>query len=105
MIQEQPDLLQAFWAVTQRGWKAAFQDPAATAQLVVEKYYPEGSVQQQTESLKIFQGLMTWGIGEDLLGLMEEEFWAKGIDILYNYQQIEEKIPAKDLFTLQFLKK
>ena len=48
---------------------------------------------------------MTWGIGEGLLGLMEEEFWAKGVDILYTYQQIEEKIAAKDLFTLQFLKK
>jgi NitT/TauT family transport system substrate-binding protein len=105
MIQKQPELLQKFLNITLRGWREAFKDPAATAQLIVAKYYPDGSVPQQTASLEVFQMLATVGIGENLIGYMEEPFWAKGIDILEKYQQIDKKIPAKDLFTLEFLKK
>ncbi|OQX21832.1 MAG: hypothetical protein BWK80_32085, partial [Desulfobacteraceae bacterium IS3] len=70
-----------------------------------KKYYAEESVQHQTESLKVFNYLATVGIGENLIGYMEEQFWQKGIDILYNFKQIEKKIPAGDVFTLEFLKK
>ncbi|MDM8524388.1 hypothetical protein QUF80_13555 [Desulfococcaceae bacterium HSG8] len=37
---------------------------------------------------------------------MEEEYWAKGIDILHKFKQIDKKIPAADatdVFTLKFL--
>ena len=49
MIRQQPELIRAFLDVTWRGWRAAFADPAAAAQLVVEKYFTEGSASQQTE--------------------------------------------------------
>ena len=105
LIAEQPELIRSFLNVTLRGWKAAFQDPAATAALIVEKYYPDGSVDQQTQSLKIFHTLATIGVGDALIGFMEERFWEKGIDILHTYQQIEQKIPARDVFTMEFLPK
>ncbi len=105
IIKENPKLIQKFMDVTLRGWKEAFKEPAATAKLVVEKFYPKGSVSQQTESLKIFKHLATIGIGESLVGYMEEQFWQKGIDIMYQFKQIEKKIPASDVFTLEFLKK
>jgi len=107
MIQKQPELIQTFLNVTMRGWREAFKTPLATAQMIVAEYYPEGTVQHQTESLKIFHTLATVGIagGDNLIGIMEGRFWAKGVDILYKYKQIDKKIPETDLFTLEFLKK
>jgi len=104
MIRKQPDMIRKFLDATLRGWKEAFKDPAGTAKLIVEKYYPKGSVSQQTESLKVFKFLATLGIGENLIGYMERPFWQKGIDILYRFKQIDRKIPAEDVFTLEFLK-
>jgi NitT/TauT family transport system substrate-binding protein len=103
LLQQQPQLIQKFLEMTLRGWREAFQNPEATAKLIVEKYYPDGSVSQQTESLKVFQTLATLGEGKKFLGWMEEQFWTKGVDILANFQQIAKKIPAKDLFTMEFL--
>ena len=75
----------------------------STAKLVVEKYYPEGSVSQQTESLKAFEFLARLGEGRKRLGWMEKEYWAKGIDILHKFGQTDRKIPAADVFTMKFL--
>jgi len=103
MIQKQPDLIRKFLGATLRGWGDAFKDPATTAKLIVEKYYPKGSVGQQTESLKVFRFLATLGEGRQFLGWMEQRFWAKGIDILHKFGQIDRKIPADDVFTMKFL--
>ena len=103
MIRKQPDMIRKFLDATLRGWEEAFRDPAATAKLVVEKYYPEGSVSQQTESLKVFKFLARLSEGKKRLGWMEKEYWAKGIDILHKFKQIDKKIPADDVFTLEFL--
>lgn len=105
MISEQPDLSRKFVSVTLRGWRETFKNMEAAAKLVVEKYYPQGTVPHQTESLKVFKYLATVGVGESLIGFMEERTWAKGIDTLHKFGQIEKKIPATDMFTLEFLKK
>ena len=103
MIRKQPDMVRKFLDATLRGWKEAFRDPAATAKLIVEKYYPQGSVSQQTESLKVFKFLATLGEGRQFPGWMEKEYWKKGIDILHKFKQIDRKVPADDVFTLEFL--
>ena len=103
MIRKRPDMIQKFLGATLRGWKEAFKDPAATAKLVVKKYYPKGSVSQQTESLKVFKFLATLGEGRQFFGWMEKEYWTKGIDILHKFKQIDRKIPAGDVFTMEFL--
>ncbi|MDM8551379.1 ABC transporter substrate-binding protein [Desulfobacterales bacterium HSG2] len=103
MIQKQPDMIRKFLDATLRGWRESFKDPAGTAKLVVEKYYPKGSVSQQTESLKVFKFLARLGEGRKYLGWMEEEYWAKGIDILHKFKQTDRKIPAADVFTMKFL--
>jgi ABC-type nitrate/sulfonate/bicarbonate transport system substrate-binding protein len=97
-------VIERFLEVTFRGWREAFQDPTATAQLIVEHYYPEGSIQQQAEELKLFQSLATLGVGEELLGMMGELIWKRGIEILHQYGEIDQKIPASDVFTIEFLK-
>ncbi len=34
---------------------------------------------------------------------MEEQFRQKGIDILYQFRQIEKKVPVNEVFTMYFL--
>ena len=104
MIKAHLKRIRDFLAVTLRGWKSAFKDPVGTAGLVVEKYYPQGSARQQAESLKMFQMLSKLGEGRKYPGWMKEKYWAKGIDILHKFGQIEKKIPATDVFTSDFLK-
>ncbi len=105
-VRNQPDILRKFIAVTLRGWQEAFKDIPATARLVLDKYYPDKntSVRQQIRSLEIFKNLMTMGVGESLIGFMEEQAWKKGIDTLHQLGQIQRKPSASDIFTLEFLK-
>jgi ABC-type nitrate/sulfonate/bicarbonate transport system substrate-binding protein len=105
MLQEQPAVLEKFLNVTFRGWREAFRDPAAAAQLIVDHYYPEGGVQQQAEELKLYRFLATRGVGEKLLGIMRDTVWTKGIEILYQSGQIEHKIPANELFSPEFVER
>jgi len=102
-IQKQSGLIRKFLEVSLKGWAEAYKNPSETAKLVVEKYFPQGSVPQQTESLKVFKYLATLGEGRKYPGWMDETFWQKGIDILYNFKHIDKKISAKDLFTMDFL--
>jgi len=104
-IQTQSQLIQAFLNVTMRGWREAFKTPQATAEMIVAEYYPKGSVLQQTKSLKIFHTLATIGtaVGDNMIGIMDKNYWQKGVDILHKFGQIDKKIPAKDLFTLKFV--
>ncbi|MDM8550267.1 ABC transporter substrate-binding protein, partial [Desulfobacterales bacterium HSG2] len=103
-IEKQPDMVRRFTEVTLRGWQEAFRDPAAAAKQIIETYAPKESLHQQTESLKIFRMLAKLGDGKKFLGWMESEYWAKGIDILHQFRQIEKKIPVKDVFASEFLK-
>lgn len=103
MIKNNFKLIQNFLDVTFKGWNEAFKNPEPCVHMIVEKYYPKGTVDQQTDSLKVFKHLSTMGEGKKYLGWMEEHHWQKGIDILYDFKQIHSKIPAKDVFTMDFL--
>jgi ABC-type nitrate/sulfonate/bicarbonate transport system substrate-binding protein len=104
MIQNHPELVQNFLSATLSGWREAFKNTQSAAQLITEKYLSKESIAaHETESLKIYSLLSTLGEGKKYLGWMEEAYWQKGIDILYNFKQIEKKIPAGDVFTMDFL--
>ena len=106
MIEKQSQLIQAFLNVTMRGWCEAFKTPQTTARMIVAEYFPEGSVPQQTESLKIFHVLATVGIiavGDNMIGIMDKRYWQKGVDILHRFNQIDKMISAEGLFTLKFV--
>jgi ABC-type nitrate/sulfonate/bicarbonate transport system substrate-binding protein len=105
MIQKQPELIRKFLDISFRGWRETFKDPEATAAMIVETYYPEGDLLHQTGSLKRFQHLLILGVGKELIGFMDEEYWKKGIDILKKFNWIKTEMPARDLFTLKFLQR
>jgi len=103
MDRKQTDLIQKFLEVSFKGYAEAYKNPSETATFVVKNFFPQGSVSQQTESLKVIKHLATLGEGKKYLGWMEEQYWQKGIDTLYNFKQIDKKIPASDVFTMDFL--
>jgi len=103
MIRNQPEFIHKFMDVTLRGWEESFKNPEASAKFIVGNYYHDGSATQQTESLKVFKFLARLAEGRKRLGWMEKEYWAKGIDILHKFKQIDRKFPADDVFTLKFL--
>lgn len=105
VLEERSEALRTFLDVTLRGWQAAYRDPAAAAQVIVEQFYPQGTVQQQTESLKVFRMLATFGMSEPSIGFMEARFWARGIEALREHGQIEQQVVPSALFTLELLKK
>jgi NitT/TauT family transport system substrate-binding protein len=102
-LQQQPELIGRFLEVTLRGWQEAIKNPDMIAKQMIAQYQPDSSLQHQREALKVYHTLATLGEGKKFLGWMEPAVWQKGIDILANFGQIERKIPAKDLFTMQFL--
>jgi len=102
-LQKQAGVIQKFLEVTFRGWKEAYKDMEGITRLVVEKYCPKSSVQQQLNELKVFRMLANLGEGKKFFGWMEEEYWTKGVDALYQYKQIEKRVPATDTFTPEFL--
>jgi ABC-type nitrate/sulfonate/bicarbonate transport system substrate-binding protein len=104
-IQNHPELIQNFLSVTLSEWQEALKAPQSAAQLITEKYLPkETTVAHETESLKIYSLLSTLGEGKKYLGWMEDAYWQKSIDILYNFRQTDKKIPASEVFTMDFLK-
>jgi NitT/TauT family transport system substrate-binding protein len=105
LIAEQPELLQTFLDITLRGWKEAFQTPDEAAQRIVDRYYPDGDVAHQTESLKLFRMLATIGDGQKFLGWMNADTWQNGIDKLHEFQHIEQSVAAETIFTPQFLER
>ena len=105
MIKEQPEILENFLRATYRGWKEAFNDPKSTAELIIEKYYPEGLLAQQIQELELYRFLATLGVGENFLGMMNELQWKNGVNSLLQFGMIEENVSVNDLFTMEFLKK
>ncbi len=99
VLQEQADLLRRFLDVTFRGWQETFKSPEEAAKIVVNSYFPEGSVTQQTGSLKVFQQLMTLGIGERFNRVYEEQNWAPELMCYMIITTLRKKCPASDLFT------
>lgn len=64
-----------FLAVTNRGWREAMVDPAATAKMIVERYEPGLDLAYQTESLRQIGPFLVKESPK--LGTMQPATWAK----------------------------
>ena len=62
-----------FLAVSNRGWRAAIADPAATAKMIVERYEPSLGLAYQTESLRQIAPFLTKE--SPLMGTMRRATW------------------------------
>ncbi|RMF85692.1 MAG: hypothetical protein D6736_16740 [Nitrospinota bacterium] len=104
MIQTRPELVKTFLETSFRGWRVAINTPEATARMVIERYYPGGDLSHQIESLKLIRYLVTKGVGEELIGMMNRTVWEKSIQLLLRSGLLKAPLPPEEVFTLQFLK-
>jgi len=100
-IAKHPGQIKKFLEVTFRGWREAFAHPEATAKLVIEKFYPEGTLAYQTESLRKIEKLMTLENPE--IGQMRRETWQASIDMFLLYKIGETPKTADEILDFQFL--
>jgi NitT/TauT family transport system substrate-binding protein len=112
MIEEQPDIVEAFVRETLRGWRWAFANPREAAEIATE-LNPQSrytTVEDKYEALKILPDhAHTENTEGKPLGWMSLEDWKKVVDTMVEYglQDLSEsKAPEPEtLFTNQFFPK
>ena len=100
MIAEQPEVLEAFLAATERGYQDAITDPAGCA-AILQKYAPDYSL----EMLTISQEFLANEYISDAprWGEMKDEVWNNYTGFMVEYGVIAENIEASELYTNEFL--
>ena len=101
-IAKHPAEIQKFLEVSFRGWREAFNKKEETAKLVIEKFYPEGTLNYQIESLKKIEKLMTRESQQ--IGQMRRETWQASTDMFHQYGIGETPKTVDELLDFQFLK-
>jgi NitT/TauT family transport system substrate-binding protein len=78
-VRAHPDVLVAFLAATNRGWKEAFAHPGDTARMVVGKYLKNGDPVYQEKSLGELEHFAT--LESNQLGAMRLSTWERSCDV------------------------
>lgn len=100
MIEQQPEVLEAFLAATERGYQDAIADPAGCA-AILQKYAPDYSL----EMLTISQEFLAKEYISDAQrwGEMQDDVWNNYTGFLVEYGVIGNSIDASELYTNEFL--
>lgn len=101
-IAKHPEIIRKFLRVSFRGWKAALEDPGTTARLVIEKYYPEGNLKYQTESLRQIGTLMRRENSQ--IGQMRLETWEAAGAMFRRYRIGQVPDSIDEVVDFRFLK-
>ncbi len=105
MIQQHPDTLVRFVRATRQGWLWAKAHPRKTAQMIVEKYLPESSVEEQSESLAQAIPLLDAETHDSRIGAMQPETWRQSIAMFERFQGGGKNVTADDLVTYSILRR
>jgi ABC-type nitrate/sulfonate/bicarbonate transport system substrate-binding protein len=99
LLATQPRILQQFLRITFDGWRAAFTDPAAAAEIVANHFLPDSTSSLQQELLVAMQPLFEGQVGLDRLGWMEPYRWTQSIDYLTNSQLLDTDLLPEEVMT------
>ena len=100
MIEEHPDVVQAFISATYRGYEWVLEHPKETVGILVRRHpvlSHEITMQQVEETIDLTGGA-------DHLGMLESERMQNGFDFLKQAYSIDESISPDDIYTTEFLK-
>lgn len=99
LLTDHPGAVKAFLAATFSGWSIALADVTATAELVVERYVPDGSkykdVGYQTRSLELIEYYVRLNVGLDGIGIIDPATWTKASELMVDYGIIDA-VPTPD---------
>ena len=101
IIQNNPQLVQAFVSATLKGWDAARQNPDAASAAVVEQFVA-GDQAQILKQLKVDLQLLCAN-GAKSLGAPPEANWNLTYDLLTKYQGLPTTKPITDYYTAKFI--
>ena len=103
-IENNPEALEGFMRASLRGWEWALDNPAETAELVVNNYLPGGDVAAEQWLMEASLDLIaTEETAANGLGWMNPQKWEEGIATLVEYEQIDESVAVDEIMTNQFV--
>ena len=99
-LKEKPEMVKKFLKATERGYRYAIEHAPESA-AILQKYAPDYSLEMLTMSQeyladKYMEDTDTWGI-------MKDEVWDGYTDFMNEYGVIDQKIPASECYTNEFL--
>lgn len=100
VLEEEPEMVKKFLKATEKGYLYAVENPDESAE-ILNKYAPDYSMDllkmsQEYLSEKYMEDSGTWGT-------MKDSVWDNYTDFLVEYGVIDEKIPASQCYTNEFL--
>ncbi len=103
LIHQHPDTLVRFLRATRRGWDYAAAHQAETARMIVEKYLPTSSIQEQSQSLALTLPLLNAETHDRLYGQMQPATWQKTFAMFQKYQAKDSTLAPADLVDYSIL--
>ena len=98
------DVVARFLAVSNRGWKAAFADPAGASREVVEHFAPRLDPDYQRRSLERIAALATRESGPAGLGRMQRETWTRATETFRQWGVIPRSLAGDDWIDYSLMK-
>ncbi len=105
MVKTQPEVLVKFLRATREGWLYAMAHPDETARMIVEKYHPGDSVEEQRVSLEEIFPLLSAESHDDRIGMMRPETWARSVAMFKRLRLTGETVSAGDLVNYSILER
>lgn len=99
LIEQEEAMLEAFLNVTFAGWRAAFADPARSAELIAAEYLPGASSSLQERMLVAMQPIFAGAVGMERLGWMERTRWEGSIGYLRQHGLLDRALAPEEVMT------
>ncbi len=91
-LKSNKDVAKRFLAVSNRGWRAAFADPAAASRIVVQHFAPKLDPEYQRRSLEAISRLAIYETGASGLGQMQRKTWRGALKQFQLLQDIPKSL-------------
>lgn len=104
-VDRHPEQLLAFLKATRAGWNYAIAHPDETARMIVRRYLPEGSVDEQRRSLAQVIPLLDSETGDRRFGWMRKQTWDQSTAMFNRYQLVDRPVDASELVDYSIIEK
>lgn len=101
-IESNPELVQKFTNATKKGYQYAIENPKESADILY-KATPDQDLAFLQKSQEFLSKNYT--SNPDKWGIMQESVWNNYTDFMFENKLIDKKIPAKDMYTNEFIEK
>jgi NitT/TauT family transport system substrate-binding protein len=104
-IASDPDRLVRFLSATRLGWTWAAAHQDETARMIIARYMPDGSLEEQRLSLAQTIPLINAETQDGRYGQMRPETWDRCIDVFLREKHLNPPLTQSDLVDYSILKK